>query len=121
VNPTINRREFTRTSALSVAAAALPTSLLAAKKVKIKKSKIKVGHTGITRSNSEMVPAIADVSYGGFYVLKPLANPSPRGKKNRLSAVLQTLNPPLNSAYCNLTEPSLHKVQGARPFAGRVS
>lgn len=67
MKPTINRREFSRTLAFSAAAATLPTSLLTAKKLRNKKCKIKVGYTGITWPNSEMVQAISDVSGEGFY------------------------------------------------------
>jgi inosose dehydratase len=57
-----NRREFTRTVAMSVAAAALSPSLPAAKE-----RKIHIGHTGITWPNSEIARAIANVGSEGFY------------------------------------------------------
>jgi inosose dehydratase len=58
----IDRREFARTVAMSVAAAALPSSLLASPE-----RRIHIGHTGITWPNSEIARAIADVGSEGFY------------------------------------------------------
>ena len=56
------RRDFVRGLAMSAAAVALPSSLLA-----MKKRHIAIGHTGITWRNSDMVQAITDVSSLGFY------------------------------------------------------
>jgi inosose dehydratase len=118
VNLKINRRQFARTVAFSAAAATLPTSLLAANKSKIKKRNVKVGHTGITWPNSDMVQAISDVSSEGFYGFETFGEvlDAWEDKPGGLGAVLQAHNLPLISAYCNvnLTDPSLRTAQVAK-------
>jgi inosose dehydratase len=96
----ISRRTFTN----SVAATALPTALLAAKK-----RHIKIGHTGITWQNKDIATAIADVSSEGFYGFETFGEvfDAWEDKPSGLGAVLQAHQLPLISAYCNvnLTDP----------------
>jgi inosose dehydratase len=109
----INRREFTRTLGMSVAAAALPTSMLAAKE-----RKIHIGHTGITWPNPEIAPAIADVGSQGFYGFETFGEVFDKWEEQPggLGAVLQAHQLPLISAYCsmNLTDPTKRKDEVAK-------
>jgi inosose dehydratase len=79
---------------------------------------IKIGHTGITWRNSDMVQAITDVSSEGFYGFETFGEvfDAWESKPGGLGAVLRTHNLPLISAYCNLnlTEPSLREGQVAK-------
>jgi inosose dehydratase len=113
LNQTISRREFTRTIAASVAAAALPTALFAAKK-----RHIKVGHTGITWQNKDIAVAITDVSSLGFYGFETFGEvfDAWEDKPGGLGAVLQAHSLPLISAYCNvnLTDPARRKDEVAK-------
>jgi inosose dehydratase len=108
-----NRRGFVRSLAFTAAAATLSSPLLAAKK-----RHIKIGYTGITWRNSDMVQAITDVSSEGFYGFETFGEvfDAWEEKPGGLGAVLQAHNLPLISAYCNLnlTEPSLRKEQVAK-------
>jgi inosose dehydratase len=109
----ISRREFTRTIAASIAAAALPTALFAAKK-----RNIKIGHTGITWQNKDIAVAIEDVSNEGFYGFETFGEvfDAWEDKPGGLGAVLQAHNLPLISAYCNvnLTDPEKRKDEVAK-------
>jgi inosose dehydratase len=109
----INRRDFTKTIAMSVAATALPTTLFAAKK-----RNIKIGYTGITWSNRDITEAIADVSNEGFYGFETFGEVFDQWeeKPGGLGAVLQAHQLPLISAYCgfNLTDTSKRKDEVAK-------
>jgi inosose dehydratase len=100
---TFGRRDFTKALAMSVAVAALPTPLLAAKK-----RNIHIGHTGITWSNRDITVAITDVSNEGFYGFETFGDVFDRWEEQPggLGAVLKEHNLPLISAYCgmNLTD-----------------
>ena len=97
----------------AAAATALPSQVLAAKK-----RHIKIGHTGITWRNSDMVQAITDVSSEGFYGFETFGEVLDAWgeKPGGLGAVLLAHNLPLISAYCNLnlTETSLREAQVAK-------
>jgi inosose dehydratase len=99
----IDRREFAGTVAMSVAAAALPTSLLASRE-----RTIHIGHTGITWPNSEIARAITDVGSEGFYGFETFGEVFDKWEEEPggLGAVLQAHQLPLISAYCamNLTD-----------------
>jgi inosose dehydratase len=105
---TINRRNFGKRMGMSLVAAALPTSLFAAKR-----RNIKVGHTGITWRNKEVAIAIADVSNEGFYGFETFGEVFDEWEKKPggLGAVLKEHNLPLISAYCgmNLTDAARRK------------
>jgi inosose dehydratase len=109
----VSRREFARTLAACAAAAAMPASLFAAKK-----QKIRIGHTGITWQNSQIATAIADVSSLGFYGFETFGEvfDAWEDKPGGLGAVLQAQNLPLISAYCNvnLTDPDRRKDEVAK-------
>jgi inosose dehydratase len=109
----ITRRDFTKAVAMSAAAAALPTTLFAAKK-----RKIKIGHTGITWSNKDIVQAITDVSSEGFYGFETFGEVFDKweAQPGGLGAVLQAHQLPLISAYCgmNLTDPTRRKDEVAK-------
>ncbi len=110
---TISRRNFGKGMAMSLVAAAFPTSLLAAKK-----RNIKVGHTGITWPNSEVTVAIANVSSEGFYGFETFGEVFDEWEKKPggLGAVLKAHKLPLISAYCgmNLTDASKRKDEVAK-------
>ena len=109
----ISRRDFAKAVAMSVAATALPATLLAAKK-----RKIKIGHTGITWPNKEVTVAITDVSNEGFYGFETFGEVFDKweDQPGGLSAVLQAHKLPLISAYCgmNLTDPAKRKDEVAK-------
>jgi inosose dehydratase len=109
----ISRRSFTKAVAMSVAAAALPTTLLAAKK-----RKIKIGHTGITWPNRDITIAITDVGNEGFYGFETFGEVFDKweDQPGGLGAVLQAHQLPLISAYCgmNLTDPEKRKDEVAK-------
>jgi inosose dehydratase len=117
----MTRRDFAKTVAAGLAAAAFPTELLAKKK-----RKIKIGHTGITWRNSDMEQAITDVSSQGFYGFETFGNVFDmwEEKPGGLGAVLAAHQLPLISAYCNvnLTDPTKRKdtVANAVRWAGIV-
>lgn len=104
----INRREFAKATTAAALATVLPSTLLAARK-----RKIKVGHTGITWPNKDIAQAIADVSSEGFYGFETFGEvfDAWEDKPGGLGAVLRTHNLPLISAYCNvnLTDPARRK------------
>ena len=93
------RRGFIRGFALSAAAAALPSSLLA-----MQKRNIQIGHTGITWRNSEIAQAIADVSSQGFYGFETFDSvlAAWEDKPGGIGALLKEHNLPLISGYCNV-------------------
>lgn len=109
----ISRRDFAKAVAMSVAATALPATLLAAKE-----RKIKIGHTGITWPNKEVTVAITDVSNEGFYGFETFGEVFDKweDQPGGLSAVLQAHKLPLISAYCgmNLTDPAKRKDEVAK-------
>ncbi len=109
----LSRRDFTKVVAMSVAVTALPATLFAAKK-----RKIKVGHTGITWPNKEITVAITDVSSEGFYGFETFGEVFDKweDQPGGLGAVLQAHNLPLISAYCgmNLTDPAKRKDEVAK-------
>jgi len=110
---TFDRRNFTKALAMSVAAAALPTSLFAGKK-----RHIHIGHTGITWSNRDITVAITDVSNEGFYGFETFGEVFDKWEEQPggLGAVLKEHNLPLISAYCgmNLTDPTKRKDEVAK-------
>lgn len=105
---TIGRRHFTKALAISVAAAALPIPLLAARK-----RNIHIGHTGITWSNRDVAVAITDVSNEGFYGFETFGEVFDKWEEQPggLGDVLKDHNLPLISAYCgmNLTDSTKRK------------
>jgi inosose dehydratase len=109
----INRREFVRSAAAGVAAAALPASLFAAKK-----RHIKIGHTGITWPNDQIDKAIADVGSEGFYGFETFGEVFDKweSQPGGLGAVLEAHQLPLISAYCsmNLTDAARRKEEVAK-------
>jgi len=109
----ISRRNFTKALAMSVAAAALPSPLLAAKK-----RNIHIGHTGITWPNRDITVAITDVSNEGFYGFETFSDVYEKWEEQPggLGAVLKDHNLPLISAYCgmNLMDPAKRKDEVAK-------
>ena len=109
----ISRREFTKAIAVSVAATALPTALVA-----VKKRDIQIGHTGITWPNKDIAVAITDISSEGFFGFETFGEvfDAWEDRPGGLGAVLQAHRLPLISAYCNvnLTEPAQRKDEVAK-------
>lgn len=109
----IDRRGFAKAVVASVAAAALPGSLFAAKK-----RHIKIGHTGITWPNAEIATAIADIGSEGFYGFETFGEVFDKweSQPGGLGAVLEAHQLPLISAYCsmNLTDPAKRKDEVAK-------
>jgi inosose dehydratase len=110
---TVDRRTFTRTLALGIAAAAAPT--LAAQKPK----RLKPGHTGITWgfSPADAERAIVDTASLGFHGYESFGNVLEAWEsKGGLDALLNANKLPLRSAYCpvNLTDATRLKDEVAK-------
>lgn len=111
----MDRRTFTKTLALGIAAAAASSVLTAQKKVR----KLKPGHTGITWgfSPADAERAIADTASLGFHAYESFGNVLEAWEtKGGLDALLTAAKLPLRSAYCpvNLTEPARLKDEVAK-------
>ncbi len=110
---TVDRRTFTRTLAVAVAAAAMPP--LHAQKAR----RLKAGHTGITwgfsPAGAEL--AIKDVGALGFHGYESFGNVLEAWEpKGGLKTLLDAAGLPLHSAYCpvNLTDPAQRKEEIAK-------
>jgi len=109
----IDRRTFTRTLALGIAAAAIPE--VHAQKPR----RLKTGHTGITWgfSPADAEKAIADTASLGFHGYESFGNVLEAWEaKGGLDAVLNANKLPLRSAYCpvNLTDSARLKDEVAK-------
>jgi inosose dehydratase len=94
----LTRRAVTKSLFLGAAAAAMPTSVLAAKT-----RHVKIGHTGITWSNDQVEQAITDVSGLGFYGFETFGQVLEKWEsQGGLGHVLEQHHLPLVSAYCTL-------------------
>jgi inosose dehydratase len=110
---TVDRRTFTKTLALGIAAAAVPA--LEAQKPK----RLKAGHTGITWgfSPADAERAIADTASLGFNGYESFGNVLEAWEsKGGLDALLNANKLPLRSAYCpvNLTDATRLKDEVAK-------
>jgi len=110
---TLDRRTFTRTLALGIAAAAMPT--LEAQKPK----RLRAGHTGITWgfSPADAERAITDTASLGFHGYESFGNVLEAWEsKGGLDALLNANKLPLRSAYCpvNLTDATRLKDEVAK-------
>jgi inosose dehydratase len=108
MSTSVDRRTFTRTIAVALAGAALPT--LHAQKAR----RLKVGHTGITWgfSPADAEVAIRDVAALGYHGYESFGNVLEAWEaKGGLDKVLESARLPLRSAYCpvNLTDPAVRK------------
>jgi inosose dehydratase len=104
----VDRRHFTRTLALGVAAASITPAW--AQRLR----RLKAGHTGITWgfSPADAENAIADVASLGFHGYESFGNVLEAWEsKGGLDKVMQAAKLPLRSAYCpvNLTDPVRRK------------
>lgn len=104
----LNRRTFSKTVALALGAASLPT--LAARGAR----RLKVGHTGITWGfkPEDAEQAIKDVASLGYWGYESFGNVLEAWEpKGGLGPVLEQAKLPLVSAYCgaNLLEPAKRK------------
>ena len=111
----MNRRHFTRTLALGLAAASVPA--LGAQQPKPRK--LRCGHTGITWGfrPDDAERAIADVASLGFHGYESFGNVLEAWEpKGGLDKLLQAAKLPLRSAYCpvNLTDPAVRKDEVAK-------
>ena len=111
----MNRRQFTTTLALGLAAAAVPD--LSAQKPKPRK--LLCGHTGITWGfrPEDAERAIADVASLGYHGYESFGNVLEAWEpKGGLDKLLQSAKLPLRSAYCpvNLTDPAVRKEEVAK-------
>jgi inosose dehydratase len=109
----MNRRTFTKTLALGLAATSVPG--LGAQKPR----KLKVGHTGITWgfSPADAERAIADVASLGYHGYESFGNVLEAWEaKGGLDKLLQAAKLPLRSAYCpvNLTDPNVRSEEVAK-------
>jgi inosose dehydratase len=109
----VDRRTFTKTLALGLAAASVPS--LGAQKPR----KLKVGHTGITWgfAPADAERAIADVASLGYHGYESFGNVLEAWEaKGGLDKVLQAAKLPLRSAYCpvNLTDPNVRSEEVAK-------
>ena len=105
----MNRRTFTKTLALGLAAASLP-----AVHAQSKTRRLKCGHTGITWgfAPADAEKAIADVASLGFHGYESFGNVLEAWEaKGGLDKILETNKLPLRSAYCplNLTDATKRK------------
>lgn len=110
---TVDRRTFTKTLALGIAAAAVPA--LEAQKPK----RLKAGHTGITWgfSPADAERAIPDTASLGFHGYESFGNVLEAWEsKGGLDALLNANKLPLRSAYCpvNLTDATRLKDEVAK-------
>jgi inosose dehydratase len=111
----VDRRQFTRTLALGLAAASVPG--LAAQKTKPRK--LLCGHTGITWGfrPDDAERAIADVASLGFHGYESFGSVLETWEaKGGLDKLLQAANLPLRSAYCpvNLTDSAVRSAEVAK-------
>jgi len=110
---TVDRRTFTKTLALGIAAAAMPE--LQAQKPR----RLKAGHTGITWgfSPADAERAIVETASLGFHGYESFGNVLEAWEqKGGLDALLNANKLPLRSAYCpvNLTDPARLKDEVAK-------
>ncbi len=107
----VDRREFSKTIAAGLAAAALPLSGVAAT------AKIKIGHTCITwrvfprgpGQRDKLVDALKDISSQGFHSFETFPqNLEDWDATGELTQLIDRYGIPLQSGYCgtNLTDPS---------------
>ena len=102
----LDRRTFTKTMAVALAGAAVPT--LHAQKTR----RLKVGHTGITWgfNPADAEAAIKDVASLGYHGYESFGNVLEAWEtKGGLDKLLEAAKLPLRSAYCpvNLTDPAV--------------
>jgi inosose dehydratase len=110
----ISRRTFTKTVAMGVAAAALPSAIWAQKP-----RRLKVGHTGITWGfkPTDATQAIKDVASLGYHGYESFGSVLDAWEKEGgLNKLLDAEQLPLRSAYCpvNLTDPAIRKDEIAK-------
>ena len=110
---TLTRRDFTKTVALGLGAAAAPT--LSAQGSR----KLKAGHTGITWGfqPADAEQAIKDVASLGYHAYESFGGVIEAWEeKGGLDKILKSVNLPLQSAYCpvNLTDSTRRKDEVAK-------
>jgi inosose dehydratase len=113
MDTSMDRRTFTRTLALGLAASAVP--VFGAQKTR----RLKVGHTGITWgfSPADAEKAIADTASLGYHGYESFGNVLEAWEaKGGLDKLLTAAKLPLRSAYCpvNLTDPTRLKDEVAK-------